>query len=281
MTREIRARFTVAEAGWKSGGVRRRKVVSFPFFAKREGVDNNAILLYYYKMRNEIYVTGDTHGSEDFLKLRLFADAKPHLSKSDYVIVAGDFGGVWSEKTLDRDLKIFEDLPFTVLFVDGNHENFDLLNSFPVTEWNGGKVHMIRPDVIHLMRGQVFEIERNTIFTFGGATSIDKAFRREGISWWAEEVPSYEELDEGMANLKRYGNKVDYVVTHSCGERALMYPPLRTRDVQMRIYPENRLLSCFEDTVEYGKWYFGHYHTDGRLNDKMTVLYRKIVPLGE
>ena len=228
-----------------------------------------------------IFVTGDTHGDVDFKKLEDFARDNPGLTKSDYMIVAGDFGGVWWAKTLAADLKPYSALPFTVLFVDGNHENFDILNAFPVTRRWGGKVHMVRPDVIHLMRGQVYELEGNTIFTFGGATSIDRYVRTEGLSWWREELPSPAELDEAIANLKRYGNKVDYIITHSCGERALMYPPLRTRNFQMGRYPENQMLSYFEDIVTYKKWYFGHYHMDGVLNDNMTVLYQKIIPLGE
>ena len=39
-----------------------------------------------------IYVTGDTHGLEDFHKLHLFAGKHPELTINDYVIVAGDFG---------------------------------------------------------------------------------------------------------------------------------------------------------------------------------------------
>lgn len=228
-----------------------------------------------------IYVTGDTHGRNDFAKLRIFADQNPQLTKNDCVIIAGDFGGVWSEKTLGENLKLYGELPFTVLFVDGNHENFTLLNAYPESEWRGGKVHVVKPDILHLMRGQIFELEGNTIFTFGGATSIDKYTRQEGISWWKEEMPSFAELDEGIANLKRYNNKVDYIITHSCGERALMYPPLRTRTLQMGRYPENQMLSYFEDIVSYKHWYFGHYHMDGRLNDKMTVLYQEIILLGE
>lgn len=228
-----------------------------------------------------IFVTGDAHGQHDFLKLTRFAESNPWLTKNDYVIIAGDFGAVWYKPTLEKDLKPYEELPFAVLFVDGNHENFDLLNSYPVSQWNGGEVHFIKPDIIHLMRGQVFELEGNTIFTFGGATSIDKYRRIEGLSWWREEMPSYEELDEGIANLKRYNNKVDYIITHSCGERALMYPPLRTRSFQMGRYPENQMLSYFEDIISYKHWYFGHFHTDGHLNEKMTVLYQNIVTLGE
>lgn len=224
-----------------------------------------------------ISVTGDTHGRTDFAKLLLFAREHPNFTKKDYMVIAGDFGAVWDKDTLEEDLKPYSDLPFTVLFVDGNHENFDLLNAYPVEIWNGGKVHRIKPDIIHLMRGQVFEIEGKTFFTFGGATSIDKYIRLAfGYGWWEQEYPTFAELDEGMANLKRYNNTVDYIITHACGERALIYPPLRTRSNRMQVFSENQLLSNFEDTVEYKHWYFGHYHMDGDLNDKMTVLYQEI-----
>lgn len=226
-----------------------------------------------------IYITGDTHGSHDFWKLIGFENAHPELTKKDYLIVAGDFGSVWSPKTLESSLRPYQALPFTVLFVDGNHENFDLLNAYPVEIWKGGKVHFIKPDIIHLMRGQVFEIEGKTIFTFGGGTSIDKMLRVEGISWWPQEIPSYDELDEGVANLKRYNNTVDFIVTHSCDEKALWYPPLRFRSHKMDVYPENRLLSYFEDFVKYKHWYFGHYHMDGQLTDRKTVLYQDIIQL--
>ncbi|MDE6373345.1 MAG: metallophosphoesterase [Clostridia bacterium] len=225
-----------------------------------------------------IYVTGDTHRS-DLFSLHVFCDKHPELTKSDYVIIAGDFGGVWAAETLERDLKAFSDLPVTVLFVDGNHENFDLIESYPVEIWNGGKVHKIKPDIIHLMRGQVFEIEGKTIFTFGGATSIDRYWRSEGKEWWAREQPTFDELDEGMANLKRYGNKVDYIITHSCGERALAYPQLRIAAGVKTMYPESHLLSNFEDAVRFRHWYFGHFHIDAKLSDKYTALLHSVEEL--
>ena len=225
-----------------------------------------------------IYVTGDTHGLEDFYKLHIFAGQHPELTKDDYVIIAGDFGGVWSEQTLTESLRYYTQLPFTVLFVDGNHENFDILNAYPVSEWKGGKVHKIKPDVIHLMRGQVFEIEGKTIFTFGGATSIDKMYRTEGRSWWRQELPTFEELDEGVANLKRYGNKVDYIITHSCSERAFAYPAI-SKNVTKFNCPEVQMLSYIEDIASFGHWYFGHFHTDAQLGGKYTALYDRIVRL--
>ena len=226
-----------------------------------------------------IFVTGDTHGLQDFDKLHIFAGQHPELTRDDFVIIAGDFGGVWDDRTLVADLKPFTELPFTVLFVDGNHENFDLLETFPVEKWHGGKVQKIKPNVIHLMRGQVFEIEGKTIFTFGGATSIDKFMRREGISWWKQELPTYEELDEGFANLKRYGNKVDYIITHSCGQRALTYPQIRIAAGVKTMCPESHLLSNFEDIVDFKHWYFGHFHIDAELSDKYTALYHEVVKM--
>ena len=225
-----------------------------------------------------VFITGDTHGFYDFFKLEVFAEERKDLGYDDYVIIAGDFGGVWSRRSLKNDLKPYEELPFTVLFIDGNHENFEILeNDYPVEIWNGGKVHRIADNIIHLMRGQVFYIEKKTFFTFGGATSIDRAFRTENVGWWKREVPSDEDMKEANVNLEKVGFKVDFIVTHSCDERALYYPPLISSDFQKGVFPENVMLSYFEETVDYGHWFFGHYHLDGDFNDKKTVLYGDII----
>lgn len=225
-----------------------------------------------------IFVTGDTH--RFYLSHIIeFCDKHPELTKDDYIIIAGDFGAVWSSATLERDLKPYSDLPVTILFVDGNHENFQLLNSYPVEMWKGGKVHKIKPDIIHLMRGQVYELQGKTIFTFGGAKSTDRYKRVENESWWQAEEPTFDELDEGVMNLKRYNNKVDYIITHSCGVRATMYPKLRnSADIKLS-GNEIQLLSNFEDIVEFKHWYFGHFHLDERLSDKYTVLLHEVVEL--
>lgn len=97
-----------------------------------------------------ILVTGDTHGTIDYDKVDCLNKNKI-LGKNDYLIIAGDFGGVWNSYTLEESLAPYAKLPFTVLFVDGNHENFDLLNAYPVSIWNGGKIHKIKDNIIHLM----------------------------------------------------------------------------------------------------------------------------------
>ena len=225
-----------------------------------------------------INVTGDTHGMCDFFKLLKFAKENEHLTKKDFMIIAGDAGVAWDKATLKKDLRQYSKLPWTTLFVDGNHENFDILNSYPVQKWRGGKVHKLRKDVIHLMRGQVFKIDGKKIFTFGGGTSIDKAFRQEGISWWREELPTYEELDEAEANLKKHKWTVDYIITHSCSERTLYRLPLYDRPAKMKPCLDNAFLLNFEK-VNYKHWYFGHYHLDYQVSEKQTALYHDIVTL--
>ena len=134
-----------------------------------------------------IYITGDTHGVNDFAKL--LDNKYKYLSKCDYVIICGDCG-ILFDKDSSRVINLYEYLPFSILFVDGNHENFDLLNSYPIEVWNGGKVHRISENIFHLMRGQVFEIDGYKFLTFGGALSFDRNRRVEGKTWWAQESPN-------------------------------------------------------------------------------------------
>lgn len=114
-----------------------------------------------------IYATGDTHGNFQRFKPAYFPE-QAGMSKEDYMIICGDFGGVWDgSKKEQKTLDWVESLPFTTLFVSGNHENFDLLKKYPVEEWNGGQVQAIRPHVLHLTRGQVFKLQGYTFFTMG------------------------------------------------------------------------------------------------------------------
>lgn len=222
-----------------------------------------------------IFITGDTHGNIDLGKLKIFAKANSQLTWNDYLIIAGDFGGVWYADKLKDTLKDYLNLPFTVLFIDGNHENFDLLNAYDVQIWHGGKVHKIADNIIHLMRGQVFEIESKTFFTFGGAESIDKHLRIEGVSWWVDEVPSKRDYDEALTNLAKVNNKVDYIITHSADEKALTSGPLAK--FGFIVFPTSRALNHFEENIKYSHWYFGHFHVDIKINDRKTALYNKIV----
>ena len=158
-----------------------------------------------------IYVTGDCHGNFRRFQSDCFPE-QANMTKDDTVIITGDCGGVWfGDSRDDETLDWLERLPFTLVFVCGNHENYDALARYPVAEWRGGKVHRVRPHVLHLMRGQIFELEGYRFFTMGGAKSHDiedgilepdapdferrlmtlqrkprARYRINHISWWAQ-----------------------------------------------------------------------------------------------
>ncbi|MDO4467977.1 MAG: metallophosphoesterase [Bacillota bacterium] len=232
-----------------------------------------------------IYVTGDVHREEDIHTINPdeFIEGR-NLTKDDYVIICGDFGCIWyGEKSDSFWLKWLDSLPWTTLFVDGNHENFDLLKTYPVKEWNGGFVHEIRPSVFHLMRGQVFTLNDKKVFTFGGGYSLDVAYREEGKNWWKEELPTIKEIQEARNNLALYHNKVDYIVTHDI---YLTHPFSRRLEKCMSLYNDNQydiqlFLQEIKDTVSYEKWVHGHYHRDECGDDRCYTLFNTIKNIEE
>ena len=245
-----------------------------------------------------VFATGDTHGN--FLRFRPenFPEQK-NMTKSDYVIICGDFGGVWDGSRKERQTLVWlESLPFTVLFVSGNHENFDFLKKLPVEEWHRGKVQFIQPHVIHLLRGHVFEIEGYTFFTMGGASSHDIEdgilnpyaddfeeqywfmrrmrcrFRVNHHSWWKEELPSDEEYAEALKTMERIGWAADYIITH-CAPSSIVKKLNPDYDL-------DRLTAFLEEVrqnVNFHYWLFGHYHDNKIIDERYVLLWEQIVQI--
>lgn len=120
-----------------------------------------------------VYITGDLHANFNRFTNRNFPEQK-ELTKDDYVIVCGDFGGVWDGCDVENhNLDALNERKFTTLFVPGNHEGYDILDKLPVAEWHGGKVSYVRDSIIYLHRGQVYNIDGKMFWCFGGASSHD------------------------------------------------------------------------------------------------------------
>lgn len=242
-----------------------------------------------------VFVTGDTHGSNDILKLT--AERWPEgqgLSRDDYLVICGDFGLVWSDPASQNDthwLKWLNAQPWTTLFVDGNHENHDLLNSYEVSSWNGGKVHVLPhyPHIIHLMRGQAFSIPGFGMwFVMGGARSQDRAWRVEGRSWWAREMPADDEYDEATRTLESIDWAPDYVFTHDCPTNRLTYAMpwyIKHTGSLPQADQLNNYLQFVDERLDQARlkgWYCGHYHEDLELGDeKHLLLYHQVIELNE
>lgn len=223
-----------------------------------------------------IYVTGDTHANYDISKLNMenFPQQKD-MTKNDYVIIAGDFGLVWDGSAREMWWQDWlSNKNFTTLFVDGNHENFDILRELQLMPMFGGYVRYVADNVYHLERGQVLTIDGKKIFVMGGAKSHDKMHRKEGLSWWPQEMPSIDEMERGIQALDAVGWDVDYVITH-CAPRSVQQ--------MLADWYENDVLTSYLERVRYDlkfkRWFFGHYHVDKQLNEQFIALYNKVVPI--
>lgn len=245
-----------------------------------------------------IYVTGDTHGEFERFSAKRLCNSGMKLTKEDYVIVCGDFGLCWArDKTFDYHCRNFALKPYTILWVQGNHENYDMIAEFPLEEWHGGKVrHIVRDKVILLERGQVFTIGGKTFFTFGGASShdiqggvldrnsVDFAEQRRRAerlelpyriiheSWWPQELPTEGEMQEGWKNLAAHHFTVDYVITHCCSTTLQNY---LNKEKNRSNAPDilTDYLETVEQKLQYKHWYFGYYHSDEVIDEKHTLLY--------
>lgn len=246
-----------------------------------------------------IMVTGDCHGGFQRFKMRHFPE-QATMDRSDCIIICGDFGGIWDGSSNDQlSLDWLEARSFTTLFVSGNHENFDLLARYPVEEWHGGQVQRIRPHVIHLMRGQLYEIDGCTFFTMGGASSHDiedglldpnapdfegmiqslrnqgrRRFRVIGRSWWPAELPSEEEYLAALETLERANWKVDYVITHCA-------PTSIAKTINRHYQPDalTDFLEMVNKRLDFRYWLMGHYHANRSLTPKHILLWEQIVQL--
>lgn len=220
-----------------------------------------------------IYVTGDMHGEQE-----RFSDPRLRkLKRGDYLIVCGDFGFLWEGSAAERAfIRKLSKKKFTTLFIDGAHENFSVLDSYEVSKWNGGKVHLISDKVIHLMRGQIYEIDDQTIFTMGGGVSSDIDLRFENEVWSEREVPSREELVEGVDNLEKYDANVDLVITHEPPAKLKEFMTLKDKS-EVGITGLNTYLEEMSGVVTFSHWYFGSLHIDKYIDKTHACVFRNIV----
>ena len=291
-----------------------------------------------------IYITGDTHGSDALglysvdgyiprLSVKNFPTQKM-MNSNDYVIICGDFGGVWDtvketfgESNQERyGLNWLKKKPFTILFVPGNHENYgrltgydqkfldswmcshlsdkrkeELSHGYPQQDWHGGKVRVIRPNVLMLEPG-VFDIDGKKVLAIGGAPSHDcrdgildttdfsteaefkaewqnwrnqgKEFRVRNISWWDQEVPSPAVFDKVLQEAKAAGH-IDFVVSHDVPalQRAVLH---MTDDIA----PVSAHLDTIRRELHDPEWYCGHVHMNMEQGP-CHILYDKITMLNE
>ena len=235
-----------------------------------------------------IWITGDTHADWfPRFNTKNFKEQND-LTRDDCVIILGDFG-LWHDDKDERyRLDWLNDKPWTTLWLDGNHENYDRIYSseFETTDFHGGKVQVIRDNILHLMRGNVYELCGKKFFIFGGASSHDisdgiidpadydcwedckaeirrwdkqgkRLFRINHLSWWKEELPNQAEMDCGLQVLDDHQWQVNYVLTHCFPQQIASLAGYHNPDTATTYF--NGLL---ERGLKFNDWFCGHYHRE-------------------
>ena len=228
----------------------------------------------------KIFITGDTHSTYNLEKIKRKNWKEGYtLTKKDVLIIAGDFGFLWRHKRTKEEvywLKWLEDRPWTTCFIDGNHENFDLLDNLQRRDLFGAEVGIVSHSIHHLLRGRIYKIHERRILALGGAHSHDREHREWGVSMWEQEMITDDDIDSTLHNLAIYHNKVDYVVTHCAPIKyAKEAIPLSLVPYWTPDNSETQLQRLLDTGFIFKKWFFGHYHTNS-YGDKWVCMFNKI-----
>lgn len=224
-----------------------------------------------------VYITGDLHADKE----RYSKEVHPFLRENDILFVLGDFGyGFW-----DTDYYHWmTSQNYEIAFLDGNHENYSLLAKCTMEIWHGGIVHRTGKNCVHLIRGEIYDVMgEKKMFCFGGAASLDRYRRIEGISWWRQELPTEVDYNRARENLQQNNNTIDIVLTHTAPRETVYYLSLlRQYGIQSSL-PEGVEVETFLDEIchsnEYKMWFFGHFHLDVTVFRNQRCVFNSLIQL--
>lgn len=224
------------------------------------------------------YITGDTHG---YFQRYYDFTARMQPTQNDVMIVLGDAALNYFGEEKDSSRKFFvNSFPFTTFCIHGNHEMRPWeVHGIKTMEYNGGMVWYEEeyPKILYAKDGEVFDFDGFKCIVIGGAYSVDKYIRlARGWNWFDNEQPSPEIKQAVECRLDSIGRKVDIILSHTC---PFKYEPIETfisgiDQTQVDTSTEE-WLDTIEESVEYKKWYCGHFHTSKKTH-KLQFMFEDI-----
>lgn len=215
-----------------------------------------------------IMLAGDVHGRLDHVR-----DLCKWANKAgcQRLVMLGDWGFTWDPAEVDRYLlrqsELAEEFGLELAFIDGNHENFDVLEDLGA--FGAEEAVEISPHLWYLPRGSVQEWGGLRWLACGGAVSVDKdpmpgwPGRTEGVSWWPQELITEADVERCKAQ-----GQVDILLSHDAPptlglqayldeySRIIRLPyKLDALSEKSRQYIAEIVLECRPEFV-----FHGHYH---------------------
>jgi len=205
-------------------------------------------------------ITGDIHGYWGHL------NALINRKKPDKLIICGDFG-FWphfhQSKNFHRpgmpwDQYGVKNPDTDIYWIDGNHENHEVIAA--MVEEHGRDKPILMEDfkngnVYYMPRCSTMKVEGHNCLFIGGALSIDKDSRVEGVSWWRNEVLSYSDY----RNLP--DEAVDVVFSHTIPSCVTNKLPDMSQYLSAKFDdPSCKILEEVFYKYKPKQWFFGHFH---------------------
>lgn len=227
-----------------------------------------------------VYITGDTHG--EFKRIEEFCH-EFNTSKEDILIILGDAGINYFGEDDNKLKDYLQSLPITLFCVYGNHEERpENILSYKEVEMFNGIVYMEDnyPNLIFSKDAEIYTINNKKVLVIGGAFSINKELMiSAGYKWFKDEQPSDLIKEKVISNLEKNNNQVDIILSHTCPYKYLPHEMFHIGVDQKKVDQSlEHFLDKIEDSVDYKKWYCGHFHTD-KIIDKMVFMFEGIKSL--
>lgn len=208
----------------------------------------------------KVLICGDLHGQLNGLEA---ACQKAKNTDCDLIIQLGDFGFIFNDDMTVHVEKILSYYQIEMFYLDGNHENFDLMEQMGIYN-DSPFLFQVTDHLSYLPRGCRFSLGSASCMAFGGASSIDRAFRSHGIDWWPQEAVTQEQID------KVSDEHVDILFTHDVpGSPPNLMSKLNNSKIskewkeQLPAAEEQRnLLYQLKQKVKPAYIYHGHYHVN-------------------
>ena len=191
-----------------------------------------------FKNIKRVMLCGDTHGNEWHMNYLYLKAVKYNV---DAIVVLGDFGywehGKGGVQFLNNIDACYKESSIPTLFIDGNHENHQLLQYRYMGIWPSNEDDLayvkrfdemitkdygdqpikyseegffrLRDGVWYIPRGVSWSWNGIRFLGIGGAFSVDRASRKLGVSWWEEEV-----LNDTDVEIASAAGQVDVVLAH-------------------------------------------------------------------
>ena len=216
-----------------------------------------------------IFVTADTHG-----EMERFEDKQlKKLKKGDTLVVLGDFGFVWTDSEKEKkNLAKLAKKPFTILFIDGLGDSFEVLGRYADCEYCCAKAkEIVKDKIYYIKRGEIAEIEGRKLLFFGGNDTYDPDIVE------SFDDPAAADFENCSANLEKAADSVDYILTHIPSGRI-------NRFINLDSYATSETMDFFDlvaKDVAYTKWYFGCLHIDKYISPKVQAVYTDVHALWE